>query len=236
MNTARILQQYILIKPNTFHNDGQFQALRSLENAPQVLSEAGQYLNRNIITCPADSTSCTKRTKVSSMSRRNARERRRVKLINLGYETLRDHVPAGIENKKLSKVDTLRSAVDYIKQLQDLLSVTDQENNGPISQRRVQCELKQECPSPVTSAGSSPLSSTVSSPTDSVHSMKPCITSQPLHLVEDVLKEDKVFIDIAEWLCQTSRTHQNVGIGFGSKTHFHILIIYYEMIHVLIYI
>ena len=41
--------------------------------------------------------------------------------VNLGFAKLRDHVPEGKKNKKMSKVDTLRAAVDYIKQLQKLL-------------------------------------------------------------------------------------------------------------------
>ncbi|XP_069108381.1 achaete-scute homolog 2-like [Argopecten irradians] len=221
MNTAKILQQYILIKPNTFQNDGQSQALRSLENAPHILSENGQYVTKNIISCQADSTSCVKRTKVSSMSRRNARERRRVKMINLGYETLRDHVPAGIENKKLSKVDTLRSAVDYIKQLQRLLEMTDgsSSNNGQQSQT-----VKQECPTPVTpSCCNSQVPSTTTSPSDSVHSTcnrteSSTSSGQSLHPQPDsntgVLREDNVFIDIAEWLCRSSAGYSNIGIGF----------------------
>ncbi|XP_023222607.1 achaete-scute homolog 1a-like isoform X2 [Centruroides sculpturatus] len=57
----------------------------------------------------------------TAVARRNARERRRVRMVNLGFTTLRDHVPSGAKNKKLSKVETLRSAIEYIKQLQDLL-------------------------------------------------------------------------------------------------------------------
>ncbi|XP_060079804.1 achaete-scute homolog 2-like [Ylistrum balloti] len=220
MNTAKILQQYILIKPNTLHNDGQAQALRSLENAPHIFSESGQYVTKNIISCQADSTSCGKRSKISSMSRRNARERRRVKMINLGYETLRDHVPAGIENKKLSKVDTLRSAVDYIKQLQHLLEVTSADGNSSnIGQQSQNETVKQECPSPVSSVCcNSQVSSTTTSP-ESLHTrkMETSPSGQTLQLQPDngaVTREDNVFIDIAEWLCRTSNGYQNLGIGF----------------------
>ncbi|XP_033739774.1 achaete-scute homolog 2-like [Pecten maximus] len=222
MNTAKILQQYILIKPNTFHNDGQSQALRSLENAPHILSENGQYLTKSIISCQADSTSCVKRTKVSSMSRRNARERRRVKMINLGYETLRDHVPAGIENKKLSKVDTLRSAVDYIKELQHLLEMTNTDGSSKNNGQQSHCEtIKQECPSPVSTACcNSQISSTTTSPSDSVHSRRTETSTpsgQSLHLQPDnrvVSREENVFIDIAEWLCRSSAGYPSIGIGF----------------------
>ncbi|CAL1528231.1 unnamed protein product, partial [Lymnaea stagnalis] len=59
--------------------------------------------------------------KPASVSRRNARERNRVKQVNLGFETLREHVPNGKKNKKMSKVQTLRSAAQYIKDLYMIL-------------------------------------------------------------------------------------------------------------------
>ena len=64
--------------------------------------------------------------KPASVSRRNARERNRVKLVNQGFDTLREHVPNGKKNRKMSKVDTLRSAVDYIRQLQELIRDHDE--------------------------------------------------------------------------------------------------------------
>lgn len=57
----------------------------------------------------------------AQVARRNERERNRVKQVNLGFATLRQYVPNGIRNKKLSKVETLRSAVDYIRVMQKLL-------------------------------------------------------------------------------------------------------------------
>ncbi|XP_035219022.1 achaete-scute homolog 1a-like [Stegodyphus dumicola] len=68
-----------------------------------------------------------------AVARRNERERNRVRQVNLGFATLRQHVPNGAKSKKMSKVETLRSAVQYIKQLQQLLSDTgdDDENSIP---------------------------------------------------------------------------------------------------------
>ncbi|XP_030057075.1 achaete-scute homolog 2 [Microcaecilia unicolor] len=57
----------------------------------------------------------------AAVARRNERERNRVKLVNMGFQTLRQHVPNGATSKKLSKVETLRSAVEYIRALQQLL-------------------------------------------------------------------------------------------------------------------
>lgn len=56
-----------------------------------------------------------------SGARRNERERNRVRQVNAGFDRLRDHVPQGRRNRKLSKVDTLRAAVEYIGHLQAVL-------------------------------------------------------------------------------------------------------------------
>lgn len=53
--------------------------------------------------------------------KRNERERHRVRCVNEGYARLREHLPQELEDKRLSKVETLRAAIDYIKHLQSLL-------------------------------------------------------------------------------------------------------------------
>ena len=64
-----------------------------------------------------------------AVSRRNERERKRVKQINHTFVHLRDHLPSlywGDKNpSKVSKVDTLRAAIDYINNLQDLIDNHD---------------------------------------------------------------------------------------------------------------
>lgn len=71
----------------------------------------------------------------ASVARRNARERNRVKQVNNGFATLRQHIPASVAaafapqgnntgrgaSKKLSKVETLRLAVEYIRSLQQMI-------------------------------------------------------------------------------------------------------------------
>src|SRR5690625_5041698 len=54
--------------------------------------------------------------------RRNERERTRVRNVNEGFEKLRGHLPlmANQRDKRLSKVETLRLAISYIKHLQQL--------------------------------------------------------------------------------------------------------------------
>lgn len=60
----------------------------------------------------------------NSISRRNERERRRVRNVNNGFQELRKRIPQG--EKKMSKVETLRSAVRYIRDLQELLNKPNQ--------------------------------------------------------------------------------------------------------------
>lgn len=66
----------------------------------------------------------------SAVSRRNARERKRVRMVNLGFSTLRERVPPGTKNKKLSKVETLRAAIEYIRQLQQILGIPEQNDQS----------------------------------------------------------------------------------------------------------
>ncbi|VEN55411.1 unnamed protein product [Callosobruchus maculatus] len=79
----------------------------------------------------------------ASVARRNARERNRVKQVNNGFATLRQHIPQSVAqalsptsstqgrgaSKKLSKVETLRLAVEYIRSLQQMIE--DYEDSNP---------------------------------------------------------------------------------------------------------
>lgn len=79
-----------------------------------------------------------------TVARRNARERNRVKQVNNGFSLLRDHIPPEIaecyeqagrgSSKKLSKVETLRMAVEYIRNLEKMLALdcsNDSESSSP---------------------------------------------------------------------------------------------------------
>lgn len=78
-----------------------------------------------------------------AVARRNARERNRVKQVNNGFSMLRDHIPPEIADtfeqagrgnaKKLSKVETLRMAVEYIRSLEKMLSLDTSNDSGSSS-------------------------------------------------------------------------------------------------------
>ena len=58
------------------------------------------------------------RPRTAPMVRRNSRERNRVQYLNSTFEVLRQHLPgkqSKSKSKKLSKVDTLREACQYIQ-------------------------------------------------------------------------------------------------------------------------
>lgn len=70
----------------------------------------------------------------AAVARRNERERKRVHLVNMGFASLRSHLPDWpVASKKLSKVETLRSAVEYITKLQQVLGEAARENLRPPS-------------------------------------------------------------------------------------------------------
>lgn len=192
------MQQYILIKPNNFCFNGQFQALQSVENVP---------LQNELMTFSSVVSSKNKNSYVDKVfqrsnttTKRNARERRRVKLINLGYETLRRHVPAGVENKKLSKVETLRSAVDYIKYLQELLTETEVQS----------VNIKQETPDNMSSNLSCQWSlqnSNISQENNNLHPV-----SRSRQNLDN--NEENAVTDIEEWLLEST---ENYGAKFNIK-------------------
>ena len=55
------------------------------------------------------------------IQKRNERERIRVRQINESYARLREHLPNEPTQKRMSKVETLRAAIRYIRCLETLL-------------------------------------------------------------------------------------------------------------------
>lgn len=61
----------------------------------------------------------------SFVRKRNERERERVRCVNEGYAKLKRHLPVDTKDKRISKVETLRAAIEYIRYLQTLLNRDD---------------------------------------------------------------------------------------------------------------
>ncbi|XP_040018670.2 achaete-scute homolog 1b [Gasterosteus aculeatus] len=116
-----------------------------------------------------------------AVARRNERERNRVKQVNMGFQTLRQHVPNGAANKKMSKVETLRSAVEYIRALQQLLDEHDAVSAA------FQCGL----PSPA-------ISNSYSADPDSPHSTY----SSDEGSYEPLSSEEQELLDFTTWFDQ----------------------------------
>ena len=80
--------------------------------------------------------------------KRNERERKRVETVNRGFETLRRHVPTAAMVKKMSKVNILSQAVDYIQHLQQILESSSQPQQSPWSSSCLQTSQYSHSPIP----------------------------------------------------------------------------------------
>lgn len=126
------------------------------------------------------------RPQPATVARRNERERNRVKLINNTFATLREHVPGTFrksKSKKLSKVDTLRGAIDYINSLQEVL----EEHDAVQAVFNVAAGCPQPALSPADSLGF------VSSPASS------CPSTDMFHEEPPLSPEEVDLLDFAKW-------------------------------------
>ncbi|XP_037807597.1 achaete-scute complex protein T5 [Lucilia sericata] len=161
----------------------QYQQQRAQQHQQQPLREVLRTRNVNHqrsiapapYTKPSANSSMLAGTTLDSNNpavvRRNARERCRVKQVNDGFSTLRKHIPTAIiaeisngrrgigpgADKKLSKVDTLRMAAEYIRRLKNLIDEVDSSSDA----------------SSVSSYGTATTSSPVSSYASSTSSSPP---------------------------------------------------------------
>ena len=81
-----------------------------------------------------------------AVARRNERERNRVKQVNDGFDALRKRVPFLPDKKKFSKVEILRCAMMYIRDLKDIVEEYDCNNVSKtiITQALEDCNIKHE--------------------------------------------------------------------------------------------
>ncbi|XP_023222608.1 achaete-scute homolog 1-like [Centruroides sculpturatus] len=137
-------------------------------------------------------------TQPAAVARRNERERNRVRMVNLGFATLRQHVPHGAKNKKMSKVETLKSAVEYIKQLQQLL--TEQDGTGSTSSGDENIYPGYSDHLPSTPYTPSSAAATVTSPTYSgTSSPTPSLSSGASSPYNSFGPEDEELLEFATW-------------------------------------
>ncbi|KAK3583973.1 hypothetical protein CHS0354_033768 [Potamilus streckersoni] len=61
------------------------------------------------------------------VAKRNARERKRVQAVNSAFLRLRRSVPYEPKHKRLSKVKTLKLAIEYIKQMSEMIEDHDRQ-------------------------------------------------------------------------------------------------------------
>ena len=93
---------------------------------------------------------------ITKTVRRNARERNRVKQIDVGFEKLRTTIPTAASQKKISRVKILSSAVDYIQHLHTMIN-----EHESVCRSGVGTIIKQE---PLSSLPTPPKCSTASPP------------------------------------------------------------------------
>ncbi|KAL1509301.1 hypothetical protein ABEB36_004063 [Hypothenemus hampei] len=141
-NASVAAQKLNILQQNTSTNHGNSSSDRHiivLRKPPPILPQPKDYSKDDILITNPGRKGYKKAKEVKTspqpmaVARRNARERNRVKQVNNGFANLRQHIPNfiaqafessnGRGNKKLSKVETLRMAVEYIRSLEEVLAL-----------------------------------------------------------------------------------------------------------------
>lgn len=138
--TTNILQQSSINNNN--NNSQNLVLIASKAHQNQIITKDDILLTNTAKKKPFAKKEILNQTKPApiAVARRNARERNRVKQVNNGFANLRQHIPNSIAaafetnngrggNKKLSKVETLRMAVEYIRRLEDILASSSSSQN-----------------------------------------------------------------------------------------------------------
>ena len=95
------------------------------ENGPRISESAKTPATKTTTTRKrkekifSGSNRCQKKVDKRDKTLRNERERRRVQRLSDGFSLLRDLIPG---KKKMSKLDTLRVAMDYMEELKELVA------------------------------------------------------------------------------------------------------------------
>ncbi|CAL4109153.1 unnamed protein product [Meganyctiphanes norvegica] len=181
--SATVTQRLVPIRPSP-HKSGLTSSnnknITVITNAssPATLTPPKTGIKRKLVCEPSeDSVKCKRRINFGigyvvspapmAVARRNQRERNRVKQVNNGFATLRNHIPGASKAKKISKVDTLKQAVEYINALQNLLDEHDRlmAQVNQVSQTSVSPALTTTIQPPTTLKIGPPMSSQYSTAT-----------------------------------------------------------------------
>ncbi|XP_053681924.1 achaete-scute complex protein T8-like [Sabethes cyaneus] len=136
----------------------------NVNSSSELRKPLGQLQSSVQSSGPGRRKSSDPKSAVTAVERRNARERNRVQQVNNGFTALRQRIPEEIAeafetgasrgvHKKLSKVETLRMAVEYIKCLERLLSLDPEKEGATIKfqpQQQLQQQPQQETQLPAT--------------------------------------------------------------------------------------
>ncbi|KAL1454959.1 hypothetical protein WDU94_009086 [Cyamophila willieti] len=161
------------------------------------------------------------RQQPASVARRNARERNRVKQVNNGFATLRSHIPLSVAaaltsnaavaaanrtaSKKLSKVETLRMAVEYIRSLQDMLDDSESGRSTTHSDDSYYRNMKQV--DSMSEASTSPPPSSYASESSYVTPISNSQNNNPNYPEPDnydsMSPEDEELLDVISWWQQS---------------------------------
>lgn len=183
-----------------------------VENNNLIKSESLQELQgRGTVLVDNTDSRCKRRINFAyggmqpaSVARRNARERNRVKQVNNGFATLRSHIPVSVAaalgastagtgrgaSKKLSKVETLRLAVEYIRSLQDLLEDSSQPKENYYKDAPAMSPISTMSPPSSEASSTSP-------PPVTYHNY------QPVPKYEPMSPEDEELLDVISWWQQS---------------------------------
>lgn len=120
------VSKYIDCMSDTFYYECEDEEDQFYETKAEESQEKNPFNPKCRIPLPDLYGNCTFLDSSTFIRRRNERERTRVRNVNDGFEKLRNHLPmiSNQREKRLSKVETLRLAISYIKQLQELLDKT----------------------------------------------------------------------------------------------------------------
>nr|SPI33862.1 ASH [Microvelia longipes] len=182
-----------------------------VENNNLIKSETNYQNDRGTVLVDNTDARCKRKINFAyggmqpaSVARRNARERNRVKQVNNGFATLRSHIPVSVAaalgasaaptgrgaSKKLSKVETLRLAVEYIRSLQDMLDESSPPKENYYKDTPTLSPISTMSPPSSEASSSSP-------PPVTYH------TYQPVPKYEPMSPEDEELLDVISWWQQT---------------------------------